>query len=143
MTPSEWLQADAADRSARVHRAADVTKVLAVLVVATAAVPVAAALASPDASGARRLAAGLLAGAAALGLLVVLMDRRVAVDVPAVVERARLYRWDDAQVAGELGVLRQAALDVNESVVTAAAWVLGAEVLVALAAGVAAAVSLL
>ncbi len=141
VTANEWLDDDARERGARHQRAADVSKVLATLVAVGAAVLVAVALAS-ESSGSGRVAVLLLGGCVALGLLVAVMDRRVAVDVPAVLERSRLYEWDDARLLGELRVLHTAALDVNESAVKAAAWVLGAEVLVAVAAGVAALVAL-
>jgi hypothetical protein len=139
----DWLDDNAARADGGQRASADIIKVVAALVVVAAAILVAAGLlADPGSSGAR-LAARLLAAAVALALLVVVVDRRVAVDERAVLTRAQLYEWDDARLLSELRVMRQAAANVNESVVKAAAWTLGAEVLVAVAAGVAATVALL
>jgi hypothetical protein len=139
MTAYDWLDAHGGEVAARHGRAADATKGIAALMAAAAGVLVALALAS---DGSASVTGPLLGVTVTLGLLVVVLDRRVSVDVVGVLERSRLYEWDDARLLAELRVLQTAALDVNESVVKGAVWVLGAEAVAAVAAGVAALVSL-
>jgi hypothetical protein len=138
VTPHDWLDAHMGDEVGRNRASADTSKLFVALTSGTAAILAALALAA-DPSGTATFVIGLfLSLAVGLALAVVLVDRRVAVDVGGLLARAQAFGWDEHVLLRELRVARRAALGVNESIARFTAWLLAAQVALSIATGVAA-----